>query len=159
MKLREINLENEFMVIIKSDFRDADYFEKESTHPNVYYTETMAFLTIIQDIYNKKHELQENQKKFFDIAKYLDEYIKTYFEKYTDTNILEISKYADSWITDEVSDFMPDIYFDDYFYPRTLEHIKIVKDGKVYIFDEDQPEEDIKQAQEFVINWLKSCVV
>ena len=78
MKLREINTENEFMVIIKSDFRDADYFEKESTHPNIYYEETMAFLTIIQDIYNKKHELQENQKKFFDIAKYLDEYIIPY---------------------------------------------------------------------------------
>lgn len=75
------------------------------------------------------------------------------------TKILEISEYADSWITDEVSDFMPDIYFDDYFYPRTLEHIKIVKDGKLYIFDEDQPEDDIKQAQEFVINWLKSCVI
>ena len=159
MKLREINLENEFMVIIKSDFRDADYFEKESTFAKVYFDQTIAFLTIIQDIYNKKHEIQENQKKFFDIAKYLDEYIKTYFEKYTDTNILEISEYNDSWITDEISDFMPDIYFDDYFYPRTLEHIKIVKDGKVYIFDENQPEEDIKQAQEFVINWLKSCVV
>ena len=158
MKLTEINLENEFMVIIKSDFRDADYFEKESTFANVYYEQTIAFLTIIQDIYNKKHELQENQKKFFDIAKYLDEYIKTYFEKYTNTKIQEISEYADTWITDEASDFMPDIYFDDYFYPRTLEHIKIVKDGKVYIFDENQSEEDIKQAQEFVINWLKSCV-
>lgn len=158
MKLTEINLENEFMVIIKSDFRDADYFEKESTFAKTYFEQTIAFLTIIQDIYNKKNELQENQKKFFDIAKYLDEYIKTYFEKYTNTNIQEIGEYADTWITDEASAFMPDIYFDDYFYPRTLEHIKIIKDGKVYIFNENQPEKDIKQAQEFVINWLKSCV-
>ena len=157
MKLTEINLENEFMVIIKSDFRDADYFEKESTFAKVYFDQTIAFLTIIQDIYNKKYELEENQNRL-DIAQDLDKYIKIYFEKYTNTNIQEISKYADSWITDEASDFMPDIYFDDYFYPRTIEHIKIVKDGKTYIFDEDQPEEDIKQAQEFVINWLKSCV-
>ena len=157
MKLTEINLENEFMVIIKSDFRDADYFEKESTFAKVYFDQTIAFLTIIQDIYNKKYELEENQNRL-DIAQDLDKYIKIYFEKYTNTNIQEISEYADSWITDEASDFMPDIYFDDYFYPRTIEHIKIVKDGKTYIFDEDQPEEDIKQAQEFVINWLKSCV-
>ena len=157
MKLTEINLENEFMVIIKSDFRDADYFEKESTFAKVYFDQTIAFLTIIQDIYNKKYELEENQNHL-DIAQDLDKYIKIYFEKYTNTNIQEISEYADSWITDEASDFMPDIYFDDYFYPRTIEHIKIVKDGKTYIFDENQPEEDIKQAQEFVINWLKSCV-
>ena len=157
MKLTEINLENEFMVIIKSDFRDADYFEKESTFAKVYFDQTIAFLTIIQDIYNKKYELEENQNRL-DIAQDLDKYIKIYFEKYTNTNIQEISEYADSWITDEASDFIPDIYFDDYFYPRTIEHIKIVKDGKTYIFDEDQPEEDIKQAQEFVINWLKSCV-
>ena len=157
MKLTEINLENEFIVIIKSDFRDADYFEKESTFPKEFFNETIAFLTIIQDIYNKKYELEENQNRL-DIAQDLDKYIKIYFEKYTNTNIQEISEYADSWITDEASDFMPDIYFDDYFYPRTIEHIKIVKDGKTYIFDEDQPEEDIKQAQEFVINWLKSCV-
>ena len=157
MKLTEINLENEFMVIIKSDFRDADYFEKESTFAKSYSEQTIAFLTIIQDIYNKKHELEENQKRL-DIAQDLDKYIKIYFEKYTNTNIQEISEYADSWITDKASYFMPDIYFDDYFYPRTLEHIKIVKDGKTYIFDKDQPEEDIKQAQEFVINWLKSGV-
>ena len=157
MKLTECNLEKQFMTIIKGDFRDADYFEKESTFAKVYFDQTIAFLTIIQDIYNKKYELEENQNRL-DIAQDLDKYIKIYFEKHTNTNIQEISEYADSWITDEASDFMPDIYFDDYFYPRTIEHIKIVKDGKTYIFDEDQPEEDIKQAQEFVINWLKSCV-
>ena len=57
MRLTEINLENDFMVIIKSDFRDADYFEKESTFAKTYFEQTIAFLTIIQDIYNKKHEI------------------------------------------------------------------------------------------------------
>lgn len=155
MKLTEINLENQFMTIIKGDFRDADYVEKEETFSNVYFEETIAFLTITQDIYNKKHELQENQKRL-DIAKDLDEYIKIYFEKYTDTKIIEISEYADSWITDAAYDFMPKIIFsDDYRYPRTIEHIKIVKDNKAYIFDKNQSEEDIKAAQQYVINWLK----
>ena len=155
MKLTEINLQDQFMTIIKGDFRDADYVEKEETFSNVYFEETIAFLTIIQDIYNKKYELEENQKRL-DIAKDLDEYIKIYFEKYTNTKITEISEYADSWITDETYDFMPRIIFsDDYRHPRIIEHIKIVKNGKVYILDENQPEEDIKAAQQYVINWLK----
>ncbi len=158
MRLTEINLENDFMVIIKSDFRDADYFEKESTFAKAYFDQTIAFLTIIQDIYNKKHELAKNQNRL-DIAQDLDKYIKIYFEKYTNTKIQEISEYADSWITDEASEFMPDIYFDDYFYPRIIEHIKIIKDGKTYIFDKNQSEEDIKKAQQYVIDWLKSCLV
>ena len=157
MKLTEINLENEFMVIIKSDFRDGDYIEKQSTFFNMYFEQTIAFLTIIQDIYNKKCELEENQNRL-DIAQDLNDYIKIYFEKYTGTKIQKISEYADAWITDEARSFLPDVIFDDYYYPRYLEYIKIIKDGKVYIFDEDQSEEDIKQAQEFVINWLKSGV-
>ena len=155
MKLKEINLENQFMTIIKGDFRDAHYVEKEATLSNIFFEQTIAFLTIIQDVYNKKRELEENQKRL-DIAKDLDEYIKLYFEKYTDTKITEINEYADSWITDEAYDFMPRIIFsDDYRYPRIIEHIKIVKNGKVYIFDENQSEEDIKAAQQYVINWLK----
>lgn len=158
MKLKEYNLENQFMTIIKADFRDAHYVEKEETFSNVYFEEIISLLTIIQDIYNKKRELEENQERL-DIAKDLDEYIKIYFEKYTNTKITEISEYADSWITDEAYDFMPKIIFsDDYHYPRIIEHIKIVKDGKLYILDKNQSEEDIKQAQKFVINWLKSCV-
>ena len=53
MKLTEYNLENQFMTIIKADFRDAHYVEKEETFSNVYFEEIIALLTIIQDIYNK----------------------------------------------------------------------------------------------------------
>lgn len=69
---------------------------------------------------------------------------------------MEISEYADNWITDEAVDFMPEIIFGDYYYPRTIENIKIIKDGKVYVFDKNQSEEDIKAAQQYVINWLKN---
>lgn len=154
MKLTEINLENRFMIIIKGDFRDADYVEKQKTFLNDYFEQTIAFLTIIQDIYNKKSKLEENQKRL-DIAQDLDDYIKIYFEKYTNTNIMNFSQYADSCITDEVSIFMPEIIFDDYFYPRTIEDITIVKDSRVYTFDKNQSDEDIKQAQKYVIDWLK----
>lgn len=95
-----------------------------------------------------------NQERL-DIARHLNDYLKIYFETYTNTDIMEISEYADNWITDEAVDFMPEIIFGDYYYPRTIENIKIIKDGKVYIFDENQSEDDIKAAQQYVLNWLK----
>ena len=155
MKLTECNLEKQFMTIIKGDFRDADYVEKTYTFSNKKFEQTIAFLTIIQDVYNKKEQLEVNQERL-DIACHLDDYLKIYFETYTNTNIMEISEYADNWITDEAVDFMPEIIFGDYYYPRTIENIKIIKDGKVYIFDKNQPDEDIKAAQQYVINWLKN---
>ena len=154
MKLTECNLENQFMTIIKGDFRDADYVEKAYTFSNEKFEQTIAFLTIIQDVYNQKEQLEVNQERL-DIACHLDDYLKIYFKTYTNTNIMEISEYADNWITDEAVDFMPEIIFGDYYYPRTIENIKIIKDGKVYVFDKNQSEEDIKAAQQYVINWLK----
>lgn len=155
MKLTECNLEKQFMTIIKGDFRDADYVEKTYTFSNEKFEQTIAFLTIIQDVYNQKEQLEVNQERL-DIACHLDDYLKIYFETYTNTNIMEISEYADNWITDEAIDFMPEIIFGDYYYPRTIENIKIIKDGKVYVFDKNQPDEDIKAAQQYIINWLKN---
>ena len=154
MKLTECNLEKQFMTIIKGDFRDAHYVEKTYTFSNEKFEQTIAFLTIIQDVYNQKEQLEVNQERL-DIACHLDDYLKIYFKTYTNTNIMEISEYADNWITDEAVDFMPEIIFGDYYYPRTIENIKIIKDGKVYVFDKNQSEEDIKAAQQYVINWLK----
>ena len=154
MQLTEIDLDGKFMTIIKGDFHDMDYVEKTYTFPNEKFEQTIAFLTIIQDVYNQKEQLEVNQERL-DIARHLNDYLKIYFETYTNTDIMEISEYADNWITDEAADFMPEIIFGDYYFPRTIEIIKIIKDGKVYIFDENQPEEDIKAAQQYIINWLK----
>lgn len=154
MQLTEINLENQFVTIIKGDFRDMDYVEKTYTFSNENFEKIIAFLTIIQDVYNQKEQLEVNQERL-DIARHLDDYLKIYFETYTNTDIMEISEYADNWITDEAVDFMPEIIFGDYYYPRTIENIKIIKDGKMYVFDKNQPDEDIKAAQQYVINWLK----
>ncbi len=52
----------------------------------------MAFLTIIQDIYKEK----EQRKSKHDIARHLDDYLKIYFETYANTDIMEISEYADN---------------------------------------------------------------
>ena len=154
MQLTEIDLDGKFMTIIKGDFRDMDYVEKTYTFSNENFEKIMAFLTIIQDVYNQKEQLEVNQERL-DIARHLNDYLKIYFETYVNTDIMEISEYADNWITDEAVDFMPEIIFGDYYFPRTIEHIKIIKDGKVYVFDKNQSEDDIKAAQQYIINWLK----
>ena len=43
----------------------------------------------------------------------------------------------------------------EYAYPNYIEYIKVTKDNKPYLFEEKQSDEDIKKAQEYVIEWLK----
>lgn len=84
--LKEIKQENTFMTLIKGDFRDADYIYKHYTHPNKDFKKIIAFLIILQEIYNKEDELtkftQEN-----DISTDLIECFEFYFEKYANCKL------------------------------------------------------------------------
>ena len=51
-----------------------------------------------------------------------------------------------------MSEFLPGAEFT---YPNHIEYIKITKDDKTYLFEENQSDEDIKKAQEYIIEWLK----
>lgn len=154
MKLQELNIDDRFITIIKGDFNYVDYGYKEK---NFFYTDfekVMAFLTITQEIYNKADDLKEHVKNDH-VGNTLTQYIITYFNKYTNYNILEINKYADTWIMDEMYEFLPFTTSDDYSFPKYLKHIKIIKDGKIYLFEKNQSEEDIKKAQEYIIKYLQ----
>lgn len=154
MKLQELNIDDRFITIIKGDFNYVDYGYKEK---NFFYTDfekVMAFLTITQEIYNKADALKEHVKNDH-VGNALTQYIVAYFNKYTNYNILEINKYADTWIMDEMYEFLPFTTSEDYSFPKYLKHIKIIKDGKVYLFEKNQSEEDIKKAQEYIIKYLK----
>lgn len=155
MQLKEIDMRNKFMTIIKADYRDADYIEKEYTFSNNQFEEIIAFLTIIQDIYNKKNDLKTHFK-YINISKSLDQFVRIYFEKYANFKIEEINQFAEDWIIDNLYDLMPKTNDYDYRYPRTIEYIKIIKDSKVYLFEKNQSDNDIKQAQNYIINWLKN---
>ena len=154
MKLKELNLQDKFITIIKGDFDYADYGYKEKTFFDDDFEKVMAFLTITQEIYNKADYLKEHIKNDH-VGNALTQYIVAYFNKYTHYNILEINKYADTWIMDEMYEFLPFTTSEDYSFPKYLKHIKIIKDGKVYLFEKNQSEEDIKKAQEYIIKYLQ----
>lgn len=154
MKLQELNIDDRFITIIKGDFNYVDYGYKEKNFFNADFEKVIAFLTITQEIYNKADELKEYVKNDH-VGNTLTQYIITYFNKYTNYNILEINKYADTWIMDEMYEFLPFTTSDDYSFPKYLKHIKIIKDGKIYLFEKNQSEEDIKKAQEYIIKYLQ----
>lgn len=154
MKLKELNLQDKFITIIKGDFDYVDYGYKEKTFLNADFEKVITFLTITQEIYNKADQLKEFVKNDH-IGNALTQYIVAYFNKYTKYNILEINEYADTWIMDEMYEFLPFTTSDDYSFPKCLKHIKIIKDEKVYLFEENQSEEDIKKAQEYIIKYLQ----
>ena len=154
--LKEIKQEDTFITLIKGDFRDADYIYKHYTHPNKDFKKIIAFLIILQKIYNKEDELtrftQEN-----DISTDLIECFEFYFEKYANCKLQDIPEY-DDWIPFElIVHTLPEVIkLEPYHYPRYLEEIKIIKNGKLYEFSKTQTEDNIKKAQKYMINYIKS---
>ena len=147
-----MNSENEFEIIVKGNFQElSKHIYRKKTFHKGDFTHVMSFLTVIQDIYNKSNELGkylENKG----ISNSLSPFINVYFNKYTNYYIQNISAYAASLIGYEMSEFLPRVEFN---YPNHLEYIKVTKDGKTYLLKENQSDEDIKKAQEYIIEWLK----
>lgn len=147
-----MDLENEFEIIVKGDFQElSKHIYRKRTFHKGDFTHVMSFLTIIQDIYNKSNELGkylENKG----ISNSLSPFINVYFNKYTNYYIQNISAYAASLIGYEMSEFLPGA---EHMYPNHIGYIKVTKDNKTYLFEENQSNENIKKAQEYIINWLK----
>lgn len=151
-----MNLENEFEIIVKGDFQElSKHIYRKRTFHKGDFTHVMSFLTVIQDIYNKSNELEkylENKGISKSISNGLSPFINVYFDKYTTYDIHNISKYAASLIEYEMSELLPCA---EHMYPNNIEYIKVTKDGKTYLFKENQSDENIKKAQEYIIKWLK----
>lgn len=154
--LKEIKQENTFMTLIKGDFRDMDYIYKHYTHPNEDFKKIITFLIILQEIYNKEEELTKFTAEN-DISTDLLECFELYFEKHANFKLQEIPEY-DDWIPFElILHTLPElVHLEPYRYPRSLEEIKIIKNGKVYELTKMQTESNIKKAQEYMINYIKS---
>lgn len=144
--------ENEFEIMVKGNFQELskDIYRKRTFHKGDF-THVISFLTVIQDIYNKSNELGKYLENK-DILNSLSPFINVYFNKYTNYYIQNISEYAASLIGYEMSEFLPGAEFT---YPNHIEYIKIIKDGKTYLFEEKQSDKDIKKAQGHIIEWLK----
>lgn len=130
-----MNLENEFEIIVKGNFQElSKHIYRKRTFHKGDFTHVISFITVIQDIYNKSNELGkylENKG----ISNSLSPFINVYFNKYTNYYIQNISEYAASLIGYEMSEFLPGAEFT---YPNHLEYIKVTKDGKTYLLEEQR---------------------
>lgn len=154
--LKEINQNNKFMTLIKGDFRDMDFIYKNNTFPNKDFKKIIAILIIIQEVYNKEEELTKFTPEN-DISTDIIECIELYFEKYANCKITDITNYDDSIIYEILYNLLPEVVkLYPYQYPRYLEEIKIIKNGKIYEFSKSQTKSNITKAQEYIIDYIKS---
>lgn len=156
--LKEINQVNKFMTLIKGDFRDMDFIYKNNTFSNKDFKKIIAFLIIIQEVYNKEEELTKYTSNN-DISIDIDmiECIERYFEKYANCKLKDIPNYDDSLLYELSFELLPElIKREPYRYPRYLEEIKIIKNGKIYEFSKSQTESNITKAQKYIIDYIKS---
>ena len=166
MKLTEIDMTNKFAVIITADWNDADYVTKFSIFDNKRFNEISEFITMIQDLYDNRENIQDwfKQKPGYrlnirlDIRDDLNIYIREYFKHHLGIDIFDISENAINWITDELYDFLPATNDIEYPYPHTICNVKIIKDSK--IFEVEKPKDtEVKQAIDFILTWLRESEI
>lgn len=148
MKLKKLDSKNNFTIIIKGDFKFSDYGYSENTFSIEDFDYIIALLTITQDIYNKLNEMEEYTEDY-DISTNLTPFINAYFDKITDLN-----DYYGELIDDEISGLLPKQNDSEYFYPRHIEYIKIIKNGKIYLLEKQQTDKDIKKAQKYLSEYF-----
>lgn len=148
MQLTKTNLKNTFMVIIDANTQDPNTdIHKQSEFSINDFEKILALLTIIQDMYNKKEEIEIDM---LDIGLDLDGCFKKYFENYSDLDIQNI----DDLKFDQIYDILPKLPIYGNIYPREINEIKIFKEDSLYKML-DQSQNDIKEAQSFIISLLK----
>ena len=88
MQLTKTNLKNTFIVIIDANTQDPNTdIHKQSEFSINDFEKILALLTVIQDLYDKKDEVEKNM---LDIGLNLDGCFKQYFENYSDLDIQNI---------------------------------------------------------------------
>ena len=152
MQLTKTNLKNTFMVIIDANTQDSNTdIHKQSEFSINDFEKILALLTIIQDMYNKKEEIEIDM---LDIGLDLDGCFKKYFENYSDLDIQNIDDLKFDQIMDQIYDILPKSPIYGNIYPREINEIKIFKEDSLYKML-DQSQNDIKEAQSFIISLLK----
>lgn len=152
MQLTKTNLKNTFMVIIDANTQDSNTdIHKQSEFSINDFEKILALLTIIQDMYNKKEEIEIDM---LDIGLDLDGCFKKYFENYSDLDIQNIDDLKFDQIMDQIYDILPKLPIYGNIYPREINEIKIFKEDSLYKML-DQSQNDIKEDQSFIISLLK----
>lgn len=152
MQLTKTNLKNTFIVIIDANTQDPNTdIHKQSEFSINDFEKILALLTVIQDLYDKKDEVEKNM---LDIGLDLDGCFKQYFENYSDLDIQNIEDLKFDKLMDEIYEILPKLPIYGNIYPREINEIKIFKDDSLYELLE-QSQNDIKEAQVSIINLLQ----
>lgn len=152
MQLTKTNLKNTFIVIIDADTQDPNSdIHKQSEFSINDFDKISSLLTIIQDMYNKKEEIETDM---LDIGLDLDKCFKKYFEKYSNPNIQYIDDTKFDELMNQIYDILPKLPIYGNIYPREINEIKIFKEDSLYKML-NQSQNDIKEAQSFIISLLK----
>ena len=152
MQLTKTNLKNTFIVIIDANTQDPNSdIHKQLEFSINDFDKISSLLTIIQDMYNKKEEIEIDM---LDIGLDLGECFKKYFEKYSDFNIQYIDDTKFDELMDQIYDILPKLPIYGNIYPREINEIKIFKEDSLYKML-NQSQNDIKEAQSFIISLLK----
>ena len=140
------------MVIIDANTQDPNSdIHKQSEFSINDFDKISSLLTIIQDMYNKKEEIEIDM---LDIGLDLGKCFKKYFEKYSNLNIQYIDDTKFDELMDQIYDILPKLPIYGNIYPREINEIKIFKEDSLYKML-DQSQNDIKEAQSFIISLLK----
>ena len=92
----------------------------------------------------------EEYTEDYDISTYLTPFINVYFNKFT-----ELNDYYGELIGDEISELLPKQNDSEYFYPRRIEYIKIIKDGKIYLLEKNNLIKTLRKHKNILMNTLK----
>lgn len=142
------------IIIIRGDFQDGDYVERTMAVTTEEFNAILPFLLVIQDLYKHKDEFEF----CLDIRQDIDEFIIEYFKRYENIDIRTIHQYADSWILDELSNYMPHWHFNGWSYPLELLSIHVIdlEEGSVRWFPTEQPNPwTLHPTRQFILDWLK----
>ena len=74
MEFKERDSSNYFYTIVTGDWNEEDYVTMFSPFRNDEYDKVLSFIVLLQDIYNKRSEL-EHSYGLYDIREEIEEYI------------------------------------------------------------------------------------
>ena len=167
MQLTETSMENKFAVIVKAtteyynEYDPCDEWQSDDiTNFNIFdikeFEKISAFITLIQDIYNKQEQIQKWLGKKLNICNSFDDYAVIYLHRSHVIDILlkDNVETIKNLIQNVWYSLIP--YTNDFKnqFPNKIYDIKIIKDSKM--FTVNQPtDDDIVNALTYMYKWIK----
>lgn len=152
MEFKERDSSNYFYTIVTGDWNEDDYVTMFSPFRNDEYDKVLSFIVLLQDIYNKRSEL-ELSYGLYDIREEIEEYIGAYVKSYFKLDGLDYKEVTEI-VLEEFYELLPSTGDGTYYNIGDISNITIIKGGRVFNVGEPN-DEDIKEAIAFVTDYVK----